>query len=103
MINAGRQAMSMGLLQGLARASQGFPRPADTAGPHRRRVRGGALRGMYISAPALTRLSFSLGTYQRDVLEVMREHVKDGMTVYDVGAHMGYFALVLAKLVGPEG
>jgi FkbM family methyltransferase len=58
---------------------------------------------MYISTPALTRLSFSLGTYQRDVLEVMREHVKAGMTAYDVGAHMGYFALVLAKLVGPEG
>jgi FkbM family methyltransferase len=58
---------------------------------------------MYLSTPALTRLSFSLGTYQRDVLRVMRRHVRTGMTAYDLGAHMGYFALVLAKLVGPDG
>jgi FkbM family methyltransferase len=58
---------------------------------------------MYVSTPALTRLSFALGTYQRDVLGVMRRHVRVGMVAYDVGAHMGYFTLVLAKLVGPTG
>ncbi|HEV2034894.1 MAG TPA: FkbM family methyltransferase [Candidatus Dormibacteraeota bacterium] len=103
MISAGRHAMSMGILQGLAWASQRFSGQPATAGLHKLRVLGGPLRGMYISTPALTRLSFSLGIYQRDVLEVMRRHVKAGMTAYDVGAHMGYFALVLAKLVGPDG
>jgi FkbM family methyltransferase len=103
MISAGRQAMSMGLLQGLAWASQRLSGRPAAAGLHRLRVLGGPLRGMYISTPALTRLSFSLGTYQRDVLDVMRRHVKTGMSAYDVGAHMGYFALVLAKLVGPNG
>lgn len=103
MISAGRQAMSMRLLHGLAWASQRFSGQPAAAGLHKLKVLGGPLRGMYISTPALTRLSFSLGTYQRDVLHVMRRHVSSGMTAYDVGAHMGYFALVLAKLVGPGG
>ncbi len=102
-IRAGRQAMSIGFLQGLSWASQRFAGGPPTDGLHGLRVLGGPLRGMYISTPALTRLSFSLGTYQRDVLRVMRRHVRAGMTAYDLGAHMGYFALVLAKLVGPDG
>lgn len=102
-IGSGRQVVSMGLLHGLAWASQRFSGRPASAGLHRLKVLGGPLRGLYLSTPALTRLSFSLGTYQRDVLEVMRRHVRVGMAVYDVGAHMGYFALVLARLVGPDG
>jgi len=102
-IGSGRQVVSMGLLHGLAWASRRLSgRPAST-GLHQLKVLGGPLRGLYLSTPALTRLSFSLGPYQRDVFEVMRRHVRAGMTVYDVGAHMGYFALVLARLVGPDG
>jgi FkbM family methyltransferase len=102
-IRSGRQATSLALLQGLAWASQRFSHQPVAPGLHRLRVLGGPLRGMYISTPALTRLSFPLGTYQRDVLKAMRSHVVAGTTVYDVGAHMGYFALVLSRLVGPEG
>lgn len=78
-------------------------RQPSQPGLHRLRVLGGPLAGMYVSAPALTRLSFCLGTYQKDVLKVMKRHVTSGMTVYDLGAHMGYFSLVLARLVGPDG
>jgi FkbM family methyltransferase len=102
-VRAGRQAISIGLLQGLAWASERLSGRPAVGGLHQLIVLGGPLRGMYVSTPALTRLSFSFGTYQRDVFDVMRRHVRPGMTSYDVGAHMGYFALVLAKLVGPGG
>ena len=29
--------------------------------------------------------------------------VKPGMKVYNIGAHLGFFALILSRLVGPEG
>ena len=79
-----------------------YGRP-DQPGLHRLRVLAGPLRGTYLTTPALTRLSFCLGTYQRGVVSLMKRHVARGMTAYDLGAHMGYFTLVLAKLVGESG
>ena len=102
-ISASRQAASVRLLHGLAWASERLYGRPDEPGLHRLRVLSGPLRGMYVSTPALTRLSFCFGTYQREVLRVMKHHVSAGMTVYDLGAHMGYFTLVLAKLVGAGG
>jgi FkbM family methyltransferase len=37
------------------------------------------------------------------VVRVMREHVRAGTTVYDIGAHIGYLTLTLGRLVGPRG
>ncbi len=41
--------------------------------------------------------------YSREILEVFRRYAKPGDTVIDVGAHIGYFTLFLAELVGPQG
>lgn len=41
--------------------------------------------------------------YSREILEVFRCYAKPGDTVIDVGAHIGYFTLFLAELVGPHG
>jgi FkbM family methyltransferase len=41
--------------------------------------------------------------YSREILEVFRYFAKPGDTVVDVGAHIGYFTLFLAKLVGSRG
>ena len=43
------------------------------------------------------------GTYEREVISVLLRVVKPGWTVFDAGAHIGYFTLLLAKLVGPRG
>lgn len=43
------------------------------------------------------------GTYESEVVHLLLEMVQPDWLVLDVGAHVGYFALLLAKLVGPRG
>lgn len=43
------------------------------------------------------------GTYEEDTVKVFQEIVKPGITVVDVGAHVGFYTLLAAKLVGNEG
>jgi FkbM family methyltransferase len=45
----------------------------------------------------------SRGTWSPEDGNFMRQHVRPGMAALDVGAHCGYFALLLAQLVGPGG
>ena len=47
--------------------------------------------------------AFVFGTYEREVTRTLLEIVQPGWVVFDVGAHIGYLALLLAKLVGPGG
>ncbi len=44
-----------------------------------------------------------LGLFGRQATAVMRQHVARSSTVIDAGAHIGYFTLRLAALVGPAG
>jgi FkbM family methyltransferase len=41
--------------------------------------------------------------YEPDTFSFLREHCHSGQTVFDVGAHIGLFSVVMAKLVGPTG
>jgi FkbM family methyltransferase len=41
--------------------------------------------------------------YEPEVTAVFREHLAPGMGVIDLGANVGYFALLAASLVGPSG
>ncbi len=70
---------------------------------HRVPVVGGPLRGTWLAMPALTRASFITGTYQPHVLREMRRFVAPGGVAYDLGAHIGYFTLILSRLVGTQG
>ena len=51
----------------------------------------------------LTSQQFLLGTYEPYMQEAFSKFVRDGATVYDVGAHAGYHSLLCALLVGPSG
>lgn len=44
-----------------------------------------------------------LGTYESDLAKSIAARVKPGMTVFDVGAHAGYYTLMLSRLVGSHG
>jgi FkbM family methyltransferase len=43
------------------------------------------------------------GYWEMWLTEALAEVVRPGMTVVDVGANLGYFTLLMADLVGPEG
>jgi FkbM family methyltransferase len=47
--------------------------------------------------------AFVLGTHERQVVRVLLGIIEPGWVVLDLGAHVGYFALLLAKLVGANG
>lgn len=46
---------------------------------------------------------FCRGVIEEDVTAFLLTHVIEGMTFIDVGANVGYFALLAATLVGPSG
>ena len=46
---------------------------------------------------------FLTGLYEPLETQVIRDHVRTGDTVLDVGANIGYFTLLCAKLVGENG
>jgi FkbM family methyltransferase len=47
--------------------------------------------------------SRALGYVEPEVQQVLAERLEPGDTFYDVGANIGYFTLIAARLVGPSG
>ena len=45
----------------------------------------------------------SLGDYEPETVALFRSSLKDGMTVVDIGANLGYFTVIAAGRVGPLG
>ena len=45
----------------------------------------------------------AFGLYERDTERVIRKTLRPGMHFVDVGANIGYFTVLAAKLVGPTG
>jgi FkbM family methyltransferase len=44
-----------------------------------------------------------IGHYELEVQRALARELKPGMTVYDLGANAGFFSVLAARLVGPEG
>jgi FkbM family methyltransferase len=65
-------------------------------------IRHGPARGLRIDATG-TLLSFVLGTCDPDEQELVVTHLRDGGVFYDLGANIGFFSLLAARLVGPTG
>ena len=54
----------------------------------------------------LTNLSapfFYFDKYEKEETDLMTSLIKPGMTVFDIGANIGYFTLLMASLVGNNG
>ena len=43
------------------------------------------------------------GNWEPVATEAILSYVQRGMCVFDIGAHLGYYSLLLAKCVGPAG
>lgn len=53
------------------------------------------------SWPSMPKLA--AGVYEPDTRAFIEQHLKPGMTVVDLGAHLGFFSLVAARCVGSLG
>ncbi|MFC1928297.1 FkbM family methyltransferase [Chloroflexota bacterium] len=51
----------------------------------------------------MQRTLFVWGWYEPQCTKVVMEWLKEGMTVVDIGANVGYYALLEAKIVGDKG
>lgn len=71
-------------------------------------ISGGPGRGLLVS-PATLPLThiqaygIARGTVEPEVQEALRRTVAPGATVYDIGANIGFFTLLSARLTGPGG
>jgi len=68
-----------------------------------RHILGGPLRGAWLVTSWHDYSGGLMGRTERALLEWFQRHVRPGDTWLDVGAHYGYTAFALARMVGPRG
>lgn len=66
-------------------------------------VAAGDLKGYKLLLNLKAEKSRWLGTYEPELQEALREFLRPGMVVYDVGANIGYITLMMAHNVGESG
>lgn len=66
-------------------------------------VSAGGLVGARLWLDLQSEKDYWLGTYEVDLQDAIRQQVKSGWVVYDVGANIGYISLLLARAVGSQG
>lgn len=66
-------------------------------------VAAGILKGYRVQLNLKAEKSRWLGTYEPELQAALRDFLKPGMTIYDVGANIGYVSLMIAQQVGATG
>jgi len=66
-------------------------------------VRSGPARGISLQLHPRTGEIYRRGDVERLIQEVLVERLQPGMVFYDLGANIGFFSLLAARLVGPTG
>jgi len=66
------------------------------------RIGSGVGKGLFINVGS-SAAAYVLGTFKPDLQNFLSSFVKEGSVFYDVGANVGFFSLLAARLAGPEG
>lgn len=66
-------------------------------------VAGGITQGVRLRLDLKTEKYYWLGTHEIPVQRALARETRPGMVAYDIGAHIGFFTLGLARLVGSAG
>jgi len=66
-------------------------------------IAAGTLAGTHMLLDMQTEKDYWLGNYETHLENAIREWVKPGMLVYDIGANIGYISLLLAQATGKNG
>jgi FkbM family methyltransferase len=67
------------------------------------RVQRGPLSGMVLELDPRTQIDVVVGRYERRVARIVERVLTTGQTAFDIGAHLGYFTLMMALVVGRDG
>ena len=66
-------------------------------------VRSGALKGYKIFTNPDVRPGYIFGTHEPDITQAVTDLCKPGWVVCDIGAHHGYFSLLMSNIIGAGG
>jgi FkbM family methyltransferase len=66
-------------------------------------VKNGPAAGIWLRLNPRTGLDTLRGAGEPEVQDALRRYLRPGMTFYDLGANIGFFSLLAARLVGDEG
>jgi FkbM family methyltransferase len=66
-------------------------------------VQSGPAQGIWLHLNPRTGRDYFNGDVEPEVQAVLSKHLRPGMTVYDIGANIGFFSLLSARLVGATG
>jgi FkbM family methyltransferase len=66
-------------------------------------VQRGPAKGIWLRLNPRTGRDYFSGEAEPEVQALMQKYLLAGMTFYDVGANIGFFSLLAARLVGPTG
>jgi FkbM family methyltransferase len=66
-------------------------------------VRGGPLEGTLLEVDIRKQRDMVAGVYEAEVQAALAGHLSPGAVAFDVGAHLGFFTLLMSRLVGSDG
>src|SRR5579864_59054 len=67
------------------------------------RIETGPAAGMFFSCLTSHKYFFVRGAYESELAAPILSLVRPGSVVFDIGAHIGYWTLVLSRFCGPSG
>lgn len=65
--------------------------------------RAGMAQGLWLNVDPRFESEYAQGAYEASIQKALAEQLGEGGTFYDVGAHIGFFSLIAARLVGESG
>lgn len=66
-------------------------------------IKHGPAQGLRFNGGGSRNAGFMLGTYEPGVQRALVALIRPAMTVYDIGANMGFLSVLAARLTGPQG
>jgi FkbM family methyltransferase len=66
-------------------------------------VQHGPAQGIWLHLNPRTGRDYFYGNVESEVQTVLQKYLRPGMTVYDIGANIGFFSLLAARLVSATG
>ncbi len=66
-------------------------------------IQAGPAKDLWLRLNPRTGSDYFRGAVEPQVQEVLSKYLHAGMTFYDIGANIGFFSLLAARIVGPSG